>query len=94
MNNCKLQFIIATGRADRVVSPYHAANLIFDNTNYILYCNEYKGILHENIVKQYGRVTDLIYYDVTNYYFEIDMEDDLRKRGPCKEKKHDPIVQI
>ena len=50
--------------------------------------------LHENIVKQYGRVTDLIYYDVTNYYFEIDLEDDLRKRGPSKEKKRDPIVQM
>jgi len=50
--------------------------------------------LHENIVKQYGRVTDLIYYDVTNYYFEIDQEDDLRKRGACKEKRHDPIVQM
>lgn len=50
--------------------------------------------LHENIAKQYGRVTDLIYYDVTNYYFEIDLEDELRKRVPCKEKKHDPIVQM
>jgi len=50
--------------------------------------------LHESIVKQYGRVTDLIYYDVTNYYFEIDQEDDLRKRGACKEKRHDPIVQM
>jgi transposase len=55
---------------------------------------EMQQYLHENIAKQYGRVTDLIYYDVTNYYFEIDLEDELRKRGPCKEKKHDPIVQM
>lgn len=50
--------------------------------------------LHENIVKHYGRVTDLIYYDVTNYYFEIDKEDEWRKRGASKEKRHDPIVQM
>lgn len=55
---------------------------------------ELQQYLHENIVKQYGRVTDLIYYDVTNYYFEIDLEDELRKRGACKEKRHDPIVQM
>jgi len=58
------------------------------------HCVELQQHLHENVVKQYGRVTDLIYYDVTNYYFEIDMEDDWRKRGACKEKKHDPIVQM
>lgn len=50
--------------------------------------------LHKKIVEQYGRVTDLLYYDVTNYYFEIDREDNLRKRGPSKEKKRDPIVQM
>ena len=58
------------------------------------YSVELQQHLHENIVKQYGRVTDLIYYDVTNYYFEIDKEDDLRKRGACKEKRQDPIVQM
>ncbi len=55
---------------------------------------ELQQFLHENIVKQYGRITDLIYYDVTNYYFEIDLEDELRKCGPSKENKRDPIVQM
>ena len=43
--------------------------------------------LHEQIVAQYGRKTDLVYYDVTNYYFEIDKQDDLRKKGPSKENR-------
>jgi hypothetical protein len=34
------------------------------------------------------------YYDVTNYYFEIDDEDDLRKDGVSKEKRKKPIVQL
>jgi len=36
----------------------------------------------------------LAYYDVTNYYFEIDQEDELRRRGPSKEKRPNPIVQM
>lgn len=58
------------------------------------YAQELQRHLHEKIVEQYDRKTDLIYYDVTNYYFEIDKEDDDRKRGACKEKRHDPIIQM
>jgi transposase len=50
--------------------------------------------LHEHIKKQYNRNTDLVYYDVTNYYFEIDEPDDLRKKGVSKEHRPDPIVQM
>jgi hypothetical protein len=50
--------------------------------------------LHEQVTEQYGRETDLVYYDVTNYFFEIDAEDDLRKKGPSKEHRRDPIVQM
>lgn len=55
---------------------------------------EAQKFIHERIVEQYGRKTDLIYYDVTNYYFEIDKQDDFRKRGPCKEHRPDPIIQM
>jgi len=36
----------------------------------------------------------LIYYDVTNYYFESDIVDDLKAKGPSKEGRKDPIVQM
>lgn len=35
-----------------------------------------------------------VYYDVTNYYFEIDKEDESRKLGVCKEHRPNPIVQM
>ena len=37
-----------------------------------------------------------LYYDVTNYYFEIENEDEggLRKRGVSKENRRSPIVQM
>lgn len=34
------------------------------------------------------------YYDCTNYYFEIDDEDELRRRGVSKENRRLPIVQM
>lgn len=35
-----------------------------------------------------------VFYDVTNYYFEIDEEDDLRRKGVSKEHRSSPIVQM
>ena len=54
-------------------------------------CQQY---LHEQIAAKYGRNTKTIYYDVTNYYFEIDQADELRKFGKSKENRHNPIVQM
>jgi transposase len=51
-------------------------------------------LIHNRITKNYGRKLELIYYDVTNYYFEIDKEDDLRKKGVSKERRPNPIVQM
>ncbi len=38
--------------------------------------------------------TSHTYFDCTNFYFEIDKEDDLRRKGPSKEKRKDPIVGL
>ncbi len=58
------------------------------------YSDDLQFWLHERIKEQYGRNTDLVYYDVTNYYFEIDKQDELRKKGVSKEHRPDPIVQM
>jgi len=50
--------------------------------------------LHVKVTEQYKRETDLVYYDVTNYYFEIDQQDDLRRKGAEKNHRKDPIVQM
>ena len=65
---------------------YRALNYIADNMDYIqenLFNNS------ENVIK---RNADVIYYDCTNYFFEIDNEDDLRKYGISKEHRPNPIV--
>ena len=42
----------------------------------------------------YGLDTSKTYFDCTNFYFEIDREDDFRKKGPSKEHRKDPIVGL
>ncbi|MGD9569475.1 MAG: IS1634 family transposase [Sedimentibacter sp.] len=42
----------------------------------------------------YGVDTSKTYFDCTNFYFEIDREDDFRKKGPSKENRKDPIVGL
>lgn len=50
--------------------------------------------LNDRIRKNYGRNTSLIYYDVTNYYFESDGQDDFKRKGVSKEHRPNPIVQM
>lgn len=64
--------------------------------------------LHEEVKKKIGRNGYLVFYDVTNYYFTIDIDDmddfdeitgeiireGLRKRGCSKENRPNPIVQM
>ena len=50
--------------------------------------------LNGRIKMLYGRDSTLVYYDVTNYYFEIDETDELRKKGVSKEHRPNPIVQM
>jgi len=50
--------------------------------------------LNKRVSETYGRDASLVFCDVTNYYFETETEDDLKKKGPSKEKKSTPIVQM
>ena len=65
---------------------YRALSYIAKNMDFIqeqLFNNS------KNIVK---RNSSVIYYDCTNYFFEIDNEDDIRKYGISKEHRPNPIV--
>lgn len=50
--------------------------------------------LNNKIKENYGRDTSLIYYDVTNYYFETDEQNDFLRKGVSKEHRPNPIVQM
>jgi len=53
--------------------------------------------LNERVKETIGRDLSYAFYDVTNYFFEIDFpdgEDDLRRNGVSKEHRTDPITAM
>lgn len=50
--------------------------------------------LYKNSLKISKRNTGILYYDCTNYFFEIEEEDGLKQYGPSKEHRPNPIVQM
>ena len=66
---------------------------ILDGVNFIgRDFHKYIEVLNHHIGKAYGRTLGVGYFDCTNYYFEIDGEDEWRRKGPSKEGRHDPII--
>ena len=68
----------------------------------LLSCVGYLGSEYEKFVElfttcvsqKYPIDTERTYFDCTNFYFEIDREDDFRRKGPSKENRKDPIVGL
>ena len=54
----------------------------------------FQSELYKNSQSVIKRKKDVLYYDCTNYYFEIEEEDDFRKYGVSKEHRPNPIVQM
>ncbi len=50
--------------------------------------------LYKNSLKISKRNTGILYYDCTNYFFEIEEENGLRQYGPSKEHRPNPIAQM
>jgi len=85
---------------------YEQRDTFFEKTNYSLDDvyralsffndkeNELQLWMNDKIKEKYDRDTSLVYYDVTNYYFESDKTDDFRRKGVSKEHRPNPIVQM
>ena len=54
----------------------------------------FQAELYKNSQNVINRNKEVLYYDCTNYYFEIEDEDDFRKYGVSKEHRPNPIVQM
>lgn len=54
----------------------------------------FQAELYKNSQSVIERNKEVLYYDCTNYYFEIEDEDDFRKYGVSKEHRPNPIVQM
>lgn len=67
---------------------YRALEVIAKETEFI------QSEVYKNSLTLANRNTSILYYDCTNYFFEIEQESGLRQYGPSKEHRPNPIVQM
>lgn len=67
---------------------YRALEVIAKETDFI------QSSLYKNSLKVSKRNTNILYYDCTNYFFEIEQEEGLKQYGYSKEHRPNPIVQM
>ena len=67
---------------------YRALEVISKEANFI------QSELYKNSLKVSERNTNILYYDCTNFFFEIEQENGLKQYGVSKEHRPNPIVQM
>ena len=70
----------------RLHDVYRALSVLAEENDFI------QSELYKNSQKVWERRKDILYYDCTNYYFEMEEADDLRKYG--KSKQHQPLPLV
>lgn len=70
-------------------------NQLYDGLEYI--GSEYEKVIeifNHQVSRKYPFDISHTYFDCTNFYFEIDREDDFRLKGHSKENRKEPIVGL
>lgn len=67
---------------------YRALEIIAKETDFI------QSTLYQNSLSFSRRNTGILYYDCTNYFFEIEQEEGLKQYGYSKDHKPNPLVQM
>lgn len=67
---------------------YRSLEILSKESDYI------QSEVYKNSNKKYSRDTDIIYYDCTNFFFEIEECEDDKQYGVSKEGRPNPIVQM
>ncbi len=70
-------------------------NQIYSGLNFL--GKEYEKVIeifNHSLRQVYSLNTEKTFFDCTNFYFEIDKEDNFRKKGPSKENRKSPIVSM
>lgn len=67
---------------------YRALSVLSDHSDMI------QAELYKRSKKVIKRSTGVLFYDCTNYFFELEQESGLKQYGPSKEHRPNPIVQM
>lgn len=76
---------------------YHSAPVsedqVYDGCSFIgASYKKYIELFNHCYEQHYKRSFSNVFFDCTNYYFEIDLPAEDRQKGPSKENRHDPII--
>lgn len=95
------RYVFDVASSDCLIEVYRALDCLHEKSKAI------QKRMNHKIANSIGRNTEVCFYDVTNYYFEIEQNDQdivdedgnvvqkgLRKKGVSKEKRSEPIVQM
>ena len=83
-----------------IINPYEFN--VYDSLDFVYkYRKTIFNTLNRTMINKFNRQSSLVFYDVTNFYFEIEDPDDdtdeekgIRKMGVSKEERKSPIVQM
>lgn len=67
---------------------YRSLEVLAEDSDFI------QSELYKNSLLISKRNDRILYYDCTNYFFEIEQEDGLKQYGPSKEHRPNPIVEM
>lgn len=67
---------------------YRALSVLAEESDFV------QSWLYRESARSAGRDTRVLYFDCTNFYFEVEEEDGLRRYGVSKEHRPNPIVQL
>ncbi len=97
----RARYVFDVVSSDSMVEVYRALDCLNEKSEAL------QKRMNHKIANSIGRNTEVCFYDVTNYYFEIEQNDPdildkdgnvvqkgLRKKGVSKEKRSEPIVQM
>lgn len=74
-------------------APQFSYDQILEAVNYVGQdYQKYIETFNLCIGKRWERRVGAVFFDCTNYYFEIDLPDEVRRPGPSKEERHLPII--
>ena len=88
LNTFQLSKTLLEQPAFKLQHVYRALEVISKESDFI------QSELYKNSLAVSKRNDKILYYDCTNYFFEIEQEEGIKQYGPSKENRPNPIVEM
>ena len=90
---CSKKSSYAYAKENFLTPPKYDIHNVYRALDYIAKENDFiQSFLYKKSSSICARNTHVLFYDCTNFFFEIDDEDEFRKKGKSKENRTSPLV--